>query len=57
LIIKKLIAVLSDASTGRSTRWLSQAGISKDFSEEDLEQVRKRLDSVIEEIVTKGIEK
>jgi hypothetical protein len=28
-----------------------------DFSEEDLDQVRKRLNSVIDEIVTKGIEK
>ena len=28
-----------------------------DFSEEDLDQVRKRLNSVLDEIVTKGIEK
>jgi len=57
LIIKKLITFLSDDLTGRSDRWLSQAGISKDFFEEDLEQVRKRLNIVLDEIVTKGIEK
>jgi hypothetical protein len=44
-------------STDSSALRLSQVGLFKHFSEEDLDQVRKRLNSVLDEIVTKGIEK
>jgi hypothetical protein len=48
---------VTKASFLASTDLLIDVLEEADFSEEDLDQVRKRLNSVLDEIVTKGIEK
>jgi hypothetical protein len=52
-----LPAGVTKASFQASTDLLIDVLEEADFSEEDLDQVRKRLNSVLDEIVTKGIEK